>query len=71
MLKVVLTITQTLISIYWAGGMARQNSAIDEVIELVEEGYMLFNSIDFIFCFFGFHLGCSCLSHFLDNYLSV
>jgi hypothetical protein len=44
MLKVVLTITQTLISIYWAGGMARQNSAIDEVIELVEEGYMLFNS---------------------------
>jgi hypothetical protein len=38
MLKVVLTITQTLISIYWAGGMARQNSAIDEVIELVEEG---------------------------------
>lgn len=35
---------QTLISIYWAGALARQNLAVDEMMRLVEKGYNCFIS---------------------------
>ncbi|MFC4296671.1 hypothetical protein ACFO0J_01285 [Castellaniella hirudinis] len=43
MLKTLLSFVQIIISIYWAGNIARQNQKIDELVTYLENGYDSFN----------------------------